>query len=123
QADSNVQLWAVGEVFRDKIDTALGVLEAQFKDTPDKINVAEERKFVGLDAYQKVIDSGVDVVILTTPPAFRPQHIRAAVEAGKHVFAEKPMAVDGPGLRSVIESAKIAKDKNLALVDGFVWRW
>jgi len=123
QADSNVELWAMGEVFRDKIDTALLSLGAQFKDHPDKINVAEERKFVGLDAYQKVLGSGVDVVILTTTPAFRPQHIAAAVEAGKHVFCEKPMAVDGPGLRSVIESVKKAKEKNLALVDGFVWRW
>ena len=123
QADSNIELWAMGEAFRDKIDTALESLTATFKDQPDKLNVAEERKFVGLDAYQKVIDSGVDVVILTTTPAFRPQHIKAAVDAGKHVFAEKPMAVDGPGLRSVIESAKLAKEKNLALVDGFVWRW
>jgi len=123
QADSNVELWAMGEVFRDKIDTSLQSLQAQFKDKPDKINVAEERKFVGLDAYQKVLDSGVDVVILTTTPAFRPLHIKAAVEAGKHVFCEKPMAVDGPGLRSVIESVKKAKEKNLALVDGFVWRW
>jgi len=123
QADSNVELWAMGEVFRDKIDTALNVLTAQFKDQPDKINVAEDRKFVGLDAYQKVLNSGVDVVLLTTTPAFRPLHIQAAVEAGKHVFCEKPMAVDGPGLRSVIESAKKAKEKNLALVDGFVWRW
>jgi myo-inositol 2-dehydrogenase / D-chiro-inositol 1-dehydrogenase len=123
QADSNVELWAMGEVFRDKIDLALNVLTTQFKDKPDKINVTEDRKFVGLDAYQKVLDSGVDVVLLTTTPAFRPLHIQAAVEAGKHVFCEKPMAVDGPGLRSVIESAKKAKEKNLALVDGFVWRW
>jgi len=123
QADSNVELWAMGEVFRDKIDTALESLQTLLKDTPEKFNVAEERKFVGLDAYQKVIDSGVDVVILTTTPAFRPQHIKAAVDAGKHVFAEKPMAVDAPGLRSVIESVKKAKEKNTALVDGFVWRW
>ena len=122
-ADSNVVLWAMGDAFRDKIDTSLESLKATFKDKPDKLDVAEERKFVGLDAYKKVIDSGVDVVLLTTTPAFRPQHIKAAVEAGKHVFCEKPMAVDGPGLRSVIESAKKAKEKNLALVDGFVWRW
>lgn len=122
-ADSNIELWAVGEAFRDKIDSGLETLKAQFKDKPEKINVAEERKFVGLDAYQKVIDSGVDVVILTTSPGFRPLHIKAAVEAGKHVFCEKPMAVDAPGLRSVMESVKKAKEKKLALVDGFVWRW
>ncbi|HSI12868.1 MAG TPA: Gfo/Idh/MocA family oxidoreductase [Chthoniobacter sp.] len=123
QADSNVELWAMGDAFRDPIDKSLESLQTTLKDHPEKFNVAEERKFVGLDAYQKVIDSGVDVVILTTTPAFRPQHIKAAIDAGKHVFAEKPMAVDGPGLRSVIESAKKAKEKNLALVDGFVWRW
>jgi predicted dehydrogenase len=123
QADSNVELWAMGEVFRDKIDSSLEILKAQFKDQPDKLNVAEDRKFVGLDAYQKVLDSGVDVVLLTTTPAFRPMHIAAAVAAGKHVFCEKPMAVDSGGARSVMESVKRAKEKKLALVDGFVWRW
>jgi predicted dehydrogenase len=121
QADSNVELWAMGEVFRDKIDSGL---ETVAKQVPaEKINVPEERKFVGLDAYQKVIDSGVDVVLLTTSPGFRPLHIKAAVDAGKHIFAEKPMAVDGPGVRSVMASIKKAKEKNLAMVDGFVWRW
>ncbi len=123
QADSNVELWAMGDVFRDKIDSSLKVLKAQFEQQPDKLNVAEERKFDGLDAYQKVINSGVDVVLLTTSPGFRPLHIKAAVDAGKHVFCEKPMAVDAAGVRSVIESVKKAKEKNLALVDGFVWRW
>jgi predicted dehydrogenase len=122
-ADSNVEMWAMGEVFRDKIDSGLETLKKQFEKNPEKINVAEERKFVGLDAYQKVIDSGVDVVLLTTSPGFRPLHIKAAVDAGKHIFAEKPMAVDGPGVRSVMESVKKAKEKNLAIVDGFVWRW
>ncbi len=123
QADSNVELWAMGDVFGDKIDSSLEILKKQFQDQPDKINVADERKFTGMDAYLKVINSGVDVVLLTTSPGFRPQHIKAAVDAGKHVFCEKPMAVDVTGVRSVIESAKKAKEKNLALVDGFVWRW
>jgi predicted dehydrogenase len=70
-----------------------------------------------------VIGSGVDVVLLTTPPAFRPQHLRAAVEAGKHVFCEKPVAVDAPGVRSVLESARLAKEKGLALMSGFCWRY
>jgi predicted dehydrogenase len=70
-----------------------------------------------------VIESGVDVVILATPPGFRPMHIKAAVEAGKHVFTEKPMAVDGPGVRSVLESARLAKQRNTALVSGFCWRY
>ena len=78
---------------------------------------------MGLDAYQKVIDSGVDVVLLATPPGFRPVHLKAAVDAGKHVFCEKPMATDAPGVRSVLESVKAAKEKNLSLVAGFCWRY
>jgi len=69
-----------------------------------------------------VIDSGVDVVLLATPPGFRPVHLKAAIDAGKHVFCEKPMATDAPGVRSVLESAKAAKEKNLSLVAGFCWR-
>ncbi|MBI3878994.1 MAG: Gfo/Idh/MocA family oxidoreductase [Verrucomicrobia bacterium] len=122
-ADSNVEMWAMGDIFADKIEAAEETLKAQFKTNPEKINVPKERQFTGLDAYQKVIDSGVDVVLLTTSPGFRPMHIKACIDAGKHVFAEKPMAVDGPGLRSVMESTKKAKEKGLALVDGFVWRW
>ncbi len=123
RADSNVEMWAMGDVFQDKVDAGLESLQAQFKDDPKKINVTKERQFTGLDAFQKVLNSGIDVVLLTTSPGFRPMHIRAAIEAGKHVFAEKPMAVDGPGVRSVLESIKLAKQKNLAIVDGFVWRW
>ncbi len=123
RADSNVEMWAMGDIFQDKVDAGLESLKAQFKDDPKKINVTQERQFTGLDAFQKVLNSGIDVVLLTTSPGFRPQHIRAAIEAGKHVFAEKPMAVDGPGVRSVMESIKLAKQKNLAIVDGFVWRW
>ncbi|MFA6543352.1 MAG: Gfo/Idh/MocA family oxidoreductase [Limisphaerales bacterium] len=123
RADSNVELWAVGDIFEDKIESGLESLKAQLKDDYKRVNVPKERQFTGLDAFQKVLNSGIDVVLLTTSPGFRPQHIKAAVEAGKHVFAEKPMAVDGPGVRSVIESIKKAKEKNLAIVDGFMWRW
>jgi predicted dehydrogenase len=92
------------------------------KEHPDKVKVTPDKCFVGLDAYQKVIDSGVDVVLLATPPGFRPVHLKAAVNAGKHVFCEKPMATDSPGLRSVLESAKVAREKNLSLVAGYCWR-
>jgi len=122
-ADSNLVMWSMGDIFQDKIDSGLESLKKVQAKTPEKVNVSPERQFTGLDAFQKVLNSGVDVVLLTTSPGFRPQHIKAAVEAGKHVFAEKPMAVDGPGVRSVMESIKLAKQKNLALVDGFVWRW
>ena len=120
RSESDVMLWAMGDAFEDKIDTSLEILE---KGNPGKVDVATERKFVGLDAYQKVIDSGVDVVLLTTPPAFRPIHFKAAVAAGKHCFLEKPMATDAPGLRSVIETVAEAKKKNLGVVAGFCWRY
>jgi len=93
------------------------------KDFPNKVKVDPEHQFVGLDAYQKVIDSGVDVVLLATPPGFRPQHLAAAVAAGKHIFCEKPVATDAPGIRSVLKSVEEAKRKKLALVAGFCWRY
>ena len=122
KADSNVELWAMGDAFPEPLDRSLSALKASVKDDK-KFNVTSERKFVGLDAYEKVIKSGVDLVILTSPPGYRPAHLRAAVEAGKHVFTEKPMATDAPGVRSVLESVKIAKQKNLAMVAGFCWRY
>ncbi|NBV21618.1 MAG: gfo/Idh/MocA family oxidoreductase [Proteobacteria bacterium] len=122
KADSNVELWAMGDAFPEPIERSLSSVKAAVKDDK-KFNVSPERKFVGVDAYEKVLKSGVDLVILTSPPGFRPGHLRAAVEAGKHVFTEKPMATDGPGVRSVIESVKIAKEKNLAMVAGFCWRY
>lgn len=118
-ADPNVQLWAIGDAFAPQIARALKHLQK----FGGKVDVPEARQFSGLDAYQKVIDSGVDVVLLTTPPGFRPQHLRAAVEAGKHVFAEKPMAVDMAGIKSVLESAKIAKEKGTTLQHGYSWRF
>ena len=80
------------------------------------------RQFTGFDGYQKAI-AACDAVILATPPHFRPQHLRAAVDAGKHIFCEKPVAVDAAGVRSVLDTVKIAKDKNLTLVSGFCWRY
>ena len=101
-ADSNIELHSIGEAFQDKADAGLERIK---KYHPGKISgEVKKRMFVGLDAYQKVIDTGVDVVLLTTPPGFRPQHIKAAVDAGKHVFAEKPMATDAPGVHSVMKS-------------------
>ena len=119
-ADSDAVLWAMGDAFEDKILTSLESLQ---KMHAEKVDVPKERQFVGLDAYQKVIDSGVDVVLLTTPPAFRPIHFKAAVAAGKHCFLEKPMATDAPGLRSVIETVAEAKKKNLGVCAGFCWRY
>jgi predicted dehydrogenase len=118
-ADKNVVLTAMGDAFDDQLQKSLQSLRAGH---PEKVKVTPDKCFVGLDAYQKVIDSGVDVVLLATPPGFRPVHLKAAVEAGKHVFCEKPMATDAPGVRSVFESAKVAKERKLSLVAGFCWR-
>ncbi|WP_086477353.1 Gfo/Idh/MocA family protein [Arenibacter amylolyticus] len=120
QADPNVILYAMGDVFEDQLNLAHRELQ---KAMGDKVKVAPENKFIGFDAYQKVIDSGVDVVLLTTPPAFRPDHLNAAVEAGKHVFCEKPVAVDAPGIHKVLAAAKKAKEKGLSLVSGFCFRY
>jgi predicted dehydrogenase len=116
-----VVLTAMGDVFADQLQNSRKNLASDEK-FGSRVRVPDSACFVGLDAYQKVIDSGVDVVLLATPPGFRPQHLRAAVEAGKHIFCEKPMATDAPGVRSVLESAAKAKEKNLSLVAGFCWR-
>ena len=117
-ADDNVKLTAVADVFPDAVDRAVNGLKKRHE---KKVDVPHQ--FVGLDAYQKLIDSGVDLVVLATPPGFRPVHFRAVVEAGKHCFIEKPMATDAPGVRSIMESVKISKQKNLAIVAGFCWRY
>jgi myo-inositol 2-dehydrogenase/D-chiro-inositol 1-dehydrogenase len=119
-ADPNVVITAMGDVFQDRLDKAYDLL---LKMHPEKVKVASENKFIGFDAYQQVIDSGVDVVLLATPPGFRPDHLEAAVKAGKHIFCEKPVAVDAPGVRKVLAAAKVAKEKGLSLVSGFTFRY
>jgi predicted dehydrogenase len=111
----SVKLVAMGDAFADRLDGSLNAIRKQFEGQPDRVAVDEANKFVGFDAYQKVLNAGVDLVILATPPGFRPIHFEAAVKAGKHVFMEKPVAVDGPGVRQVVEAAKIAKEKNLGV--------
>jgi myo-inositol 2-dehydrogenase/D-chiro-inositol 1-dehydrogenase len=122
KADPNVSLVAMGDAFPEPLERSLKTLQG----TPGiatKVKVTPEKCFVGLDAYEKVLASGVDVVLLTTPPGFRPQHFQAAVAAGKHVFAEKPVAVDATGVRSVLASAAEAKKKNLSVGAGFCYRY
>jgi myo-inositol 2-dehydrogenase / D-chiro-inositol 1-dehydrogenase len=124
KADKHVELTAMADVFPEKIETSLRALQgAGTKEGfNDRIQVAPEKRFIGLDAYQKVIDN-VDVVLLTTPPGFRPTHLKAAVEANKHIFCEKPMATDATGARSVRESVKLSKEKKISIVAGFCWRY
>lgn len=119
-ADENVRLTAMADVFEDKLQASLGQLR---KRVPEKVAVDPDRCFLGFDAHEKAMASDVDVVLLTTPPGFRPRHLKAAVAAGKHAFIEITAAVDAPGVRSVLESAQVAAQKGLAIVSGFCWRY
>lgn len=108
--EGNVKLVAMGDAFADSLNNSLNNLK---RGHADRIAVDDDHKFVGFDAYKKVIDSDVDLVILATPPGFRPPHFEYAVSKGKNVFMEKPVAVDAPGVRKVLEGVKVAKEKNL----------
>ena len=123
-ADDYNELVAVADIDQGQIDKALDELrttsQAKFS---TRVKVATDKQFLGLDAYQKVLDSGIDVILLATPPGFRPTHLAAAVEASKHIFCEKPISTDAPGVRKVLETVKLAKQKNLSLVAGFCWRY
>ena len=121
RADPDVVLTAMGDVFADRLEQSLKSLAEELP--AEKLSVSKEHRFIGFDAYRKVIDSGVDVVLLATPPGFRPEHLMAAVDAGKHVFCEKPVAVDAPGVRKVLAAARKAKEKNLSIVSGFCYRY
>ena len=120
-ADPKVKLVAMCDAFMDRLEDSLKSLTSKAA-AREKIDVAD-RKFDGFDGYKKLLDCGVDVVLLCTPPGFRPLHLRAAIDAGKHVFCEKPVAVDVVGAKSVIETAKLAKAKNVSLCSGFCWRY
>jgi predicted dehydrogenase len=120
-ADSNVKLVAMADAFEDRLQQSLEILQKSEK-VAAKVDVRPEHRFVGFNAFRELVASGVDVVLLCTPPHFRPQHIREAVEAGKHVFAEKPVAVDAPGVHSVLKSCELAKTKGLSVVSGLCLR-
>jgi predicted dehydrogenase len=119
-ADKNVKLVALGDAFEDRLQTCLKTLQDDEK-LAGKVAVKPEQCFVGFDAYKQVIAAS-DVVLLCTPPHFRPMHIKAAIDAGKHVFAEKPCAVDAPGVRSVLDTCEAAKKKGLSVVSGLCLR-
>src|SRR5262249_19729782 len=121
-ADRNVRLWALGDAFRDRLTRSLNTLRGNAALAP-RIDVPAARQFVGFDAYRQVIGSGVDVVLLCAPPGFRPAHLPAALQAGKRVLAEKPGAVDGPGVRSVLASAEEARRRRLSIVSGLCYRY
>ncbi len=114
-AAENVELVAMGDIFRERLDRCRGQLTQKLG---EKVKVTNDTCFSGWDAYKKVLACDLDMVILTQPPYFRPKHLRAAIQAGKHVFMEKPVAVDPVGVRSVIESARMADEKGLTIVAG-----
>jgi myo-inositol 2-dehydrogenase/D-chiro-inositol 1-dehydrogenase len=123
----NVEIVALGDLFPDRLEACLKTLKtngdkdwssSQPWQHADKVKVTPETCFTGFDAYQKVLNSGVDLVIFATSPHFRPMHLKAAVAAGKHVFIEKPVAVDPVGIRSVLESSELARQKGLAIGAG-----
>ncbi len=112
----DVVIAAIGDAFPDRVADALASLAERLPKA--NLAVTPETSFSGFDAYRKVLATDVDLVILGAPPHFRPEHFRAAVEAGKHVFMEKPVAVDPAGIRSVIASAELAAKKGLGVVAG-----
>ncbi len=122
RADKNVKLVAMGDAFADKLESGLSVLKAQ-PDIASKIAVDDDHKFVGFDCVEKVLASGVDVILLCSPPGFRPAHMKLAVDYGVHIFCEKPVAVDAPGVREVIAACERAKIKNVSVVSGLCWRY
>ena len=107
-----VHLVAMADAFRDRLDSSLAEI---LKERPAQVDVPESRRFVGFDAYREAIDLDVDVVLLVTPPGFRPLHLEYAVNKGRHVFMEKPVAVDAPGVRRVVEAARAARAKDLKI--------
>ena len=104
EAGPNLQIVALGDLFKDKLDDCRATLKSK-----KNVEIDDAKCFTGFDNFQKVIDSGVDIVLLCTPPHFRPAHVEAAVNAGKHIFMEKPVAVDPVGARSVLISSKKAE--------------
>jgi len=120
-ADKNVKLVAMADAFDDRLQSSLAGLKKR-EEIAAKIDVPPLRQFTGFNAYKELIAAGVDVVLLATPPHFRPAHLRAAVDAGLHIFAEKPVAVDAPGIRSVLATCQEAKKKGLSVVSGLCLR-
>ncbi len=121
RADKDVELVAMADAFGDKVESSLKYISEEL-DGEIKINVKQKNRFSGFNAYQKAIDLA-DVVILATPPGFRPQHFEYAVNNDKHVFMEKPLATDSYGVRRVLKAAKLADEKKLNVVVGLQRRY
>ena len=120
RADPNVKMTALADIFPDQVEKSLANLKQRLG---DKVAVDDDHCFTGVDAYKELMQTDVDVVLLCSPPHFRPAQLKAAVDAGKHIFCEKPVAVDAPGVRHVLATAEEAKRKGLSLVSGLCFRY
>jgi len=122
-ADDNVELWAMGDLYLAEAEKKLAMVRKS-PIAKDKLATdLDGRVFSGIDSYKQVIDSGVDVILLTTPPGFRPTHFKAAVDAGIHCFVEKPCATDIAGVKDFLATSKIAAEKDLSVLCGFCYRY
>jgi predicted dehydrogenase len=119
-AGRDVRLVAMADIFRERLDAARDQLR---KAKPDQVEVKDDRCFLGFDAYEKLLESGVDAVLIAAASHFHPRMLEAAVAAGKHVFCEKPHGIDIPGLEISRAAAERAKEKGLSLVSGLCWRY
>ena len=123
KADDNVELWSMGDLYIEEAEKKLAMVR-KYGSVKDKVSESiDGRVFSGIDSYKKVIDSGVDIILLTTPPAFRPTHFAAAVDAGIHAFVEKPCATDMAGVNEFLETSKLAAEKDLSVLCGFCYRY
>lgn len=120
EGDANVVIWAFADVFEEPMSKGVELLKKEY---PQRVDVPAERRFLGLDGYKQLLASGVDVVLLCTPPAFRPQHLAAAVDASKHIYCEKPIATDVVGAQQVQQIVKQAEAKSICIYTGFCWRF
>jgi len=119
-AGPDIKLVAMGDIFEDRLQ---GARQRLSKAKPDQVQVKDDHCFIGFDAYQKVLASDIDVVLIACASHFHPQYLKAAIAANKHTFCEKPHGVDVPGLKSVLETIEEAKKKNLAIQSGLCWRY
>jgi predicted dehydrogenase len=116
----NVELVSMGDIFEDKLEASLGNMRKQkdYDTYKDRIKVEPDRHFIGFDAYKKVLASDIDIVMLATPPGYRPQHFEAAIDAKKHVFCEKPFGVDPVGVQRFMRAAKKSEELKLTVMSG-----
>src|SRR5690606_29020693 len=123
-ADPHAKLVAMHDAFGDQIERSLASLaQARGRAVAAQVDVPPERRFVGFDGYDKLLACGVDVVLLASPPHFRPMQVEKATAVGVHMFVEKPVAVDAPGVRRVLAACRTAKAKGLSVVSGLCYRY